>query len=61
MTITLAAEFGHLDVVQWARKHGCPWDARACTIAAQHGHLEVLRWAREHGCPWGSGIAVCAP
>jgi hypothetical protein len=42
---------GHLEVLQWARRHGCPWDEYTCTAAAEEGHLEVLRWARANGCP----------
>ena len=47
---------GHLDVLKWARKHGCPWELSqyggVCENAAMCGHLEVLKWAREHGCEW---------
>ena len=46
-----AAEGGHLEVLQWAREHDCPWSESTCICAAEEGHLEVLRWAREHGCP----------
>ena len=47
-----AAEGGHLEVLQWARAKGYPWDERTCMLAAKNGHLEVLQWARAHGCPW---------
>ena len=47
-----AARAGHLEVMQWARLNGCPWDASACGYAAKGGHLEVLKWARLNGCPW---------
>ncbi len=43
---------GHLEVLQWARSQGCPWDEDTCAHAARGGHLEVLEWAREQGCPW---------
>jgi hypothetical protein len=43
---------GHLEVLQWARANGCPWNENTCWGAAQVGHLEVLRWARANGCPW---------
>ena len=65
---TSAAEFGHLEIVKWARENGCPWEeareARAgfavlgprinytCAWTARRGHLEVLKWVRENGCPW---------
>ena len=48
----LAAGGGHLEVLQWARAHGCPWDHHTCTAAARNGHLEVLQWARAQGCDW---------
>ena len=41
-----------LEVLQWARQNGCPWDEETCEAAATGGHLEVLRWARQNGCPW---------
>ena len=43
---------GHLGVLQWARAHGCPWEARTCLLAAEEGHQEVLQWAIANGCPW---------
>ena len=42
---------GPLEVLQWARENGCPWNGNMWA-AAQSGHLEVLQWARENGCPW---------
>ena len=47
-----AAKHGHLEVLQWARTNGCPWDEDTCAYAAQYGHLDVLKWARENGAPW---------
>lgn len=51
-TCSDAARGGHLGVLQWARKNGCPWNEWTCSNAAKGGHLEVLRWARQNGCPW---------
>ena len=48
----LAARGGHLEVLQWLREHGCPWDAWTCELAARGGHLEALQWARANDCPW---------
>jgi len=48
-TCWAAAGGGHLEVLQWAREHGCPWDEWVCRLAAGGGHLHVLQWAREHG------------
>ena len=47
-----AAKYGHLEVLQWARANGCPWNKWTCAFAARHGHLEVLQWLRANGCPW---------
>ncbi|CAN0438640.1 unnamed protein product, partial [Ectocarpus fasciculatus] len=44
-----AAYNGHLEVLQWARNNGCPWDEKTCSWAAGNGHLEVLQWARNNG------------
>ena len=48
----VAAQEGHLEVLQWLRDRDCLWDEFTC--AAQEGHLGVLWWAREHGCPLDS-------
>ena len=50
---SVAAGYGHLELLKWARQNGCPWNGGPCTTAAFGGHLEVLKWARENGCPWG--------
>jgi hypothetical protein len=61
-TCAAAAQNGQLEVLQWAREHGCAWsedledledpDMDCCALAAYGGHLEVLQWLRAHGCPW---------
>jgi hypothetical protein len=55
--VCIAAGGGHLEVLQWAREHGCEMNELTCAYAAEGGHLDVLRWAREHHCPWG--VATC--
>ena len=47
-----AARSGNLELVQWLRGEGCPWNLLTCVHAINKGHVEVLRWARENGCPW---------
>jgi hypothetical protein len=42
----------NLEVLQWAREHGCLWARNTCVYAAGGGYLKVLKWAREQGCPW---------
>ena len=39
-TCMYAARDGYLEVLQWARQNGCPWDVETCYQAAQGGHLE---------------------
>ena len=53
--MTRAAMGGNLELVQWLRAEGCPWDYFICFVAVQQGHVEVLRWARENGCEWDAG------
>ena len=63
MTCAEAAEGGYLEVVTWAREHGCPWEEDiegsnrdCCAYAAGGGHLEVLKWLRENDCPWDARV-----
>ena len=36
-----------METLQWARAHGCEWDAKECERAArENGHLEVAQWVR---------------
>ena len=50
--LLLAAESGNLEVLQYARANGCPWDHGTCAGAAKGNHLEVLQWAHANNCPW---------
>jgi hypothetical protein len=40
-------------LLQWARAHGCLWNAATTKEATDHGRLTTLRWARENGCDVG--------
>jgi hypothetical protein len=46
-----AAQGGRLEVLQWLRANGAPWDSRTCAYAARGGHLDMLKWLRANGCP----------
>jgi hypothetical protein len=48
----VAAKFGKLEVLKWARENGCEWSWRTCSEAAENGHLDVLKWTQENGCGW---------
>ena len=47
-----AGKGGQLEMLQWARGNGCPWDKWTCAWAAKGGHFKMLQWARENGCRW---------
>ena len=47
----IIARNGHLEVLQWARAHGCSWDKSTCAAAALSKHFEILESARTMGCP----------
>ena len=54
---TYSAGIGHMPLLKWSRREGCPWDEITCSRAAGNGHLEVLKWLRspdkpEGQCPW---------
>ena len=53
-----SASAGRLDMLRWAREHGCPWDEETLNAAAAGGHVEVLSWAHEHGCPSSSDACL---
>jgi hypothetical protein len=50
-TCAYAAKSGRLDILQWARANGAPWDKWTCAHAAEGGALEALKWAHANGCP----------
>lgn len=43
-----AARFGHLPMLKWLRKHGCPWDENTCKEVK---HADIVKWIHENGCP----------
>lgn len=44
-----AARNGHLELLQWMRARGCPWDYEAGIAAAQMNNVHVLRWMAANG------------
>ena len=55
-----AARRGRLEVLQWARGQGCPWNEHTCSLAAEGGHLSALQWARGQGGPWDANTCSSA-
>ena len=60
---TVAAGFGNVHVLRWARSVGCSWDEYTCHAAAKGGQLEAMQWLRDNGCPWdektSAGAGTC--
>lgn len=47
-------------MLQWARDHGCPWDAGTCIAAASAQQWALLKWARQQGCPYHEWACAAA-
>ena len=54
------AENGNLELLQFLRGKGCPWNARTCSYAALNGHFECLKYAHENGYPWNESTCSSA-
>ena len=52
--------YSNLNILQWIKKNGCPWDSWACAIAAKYGRLSILKWLRSEGCPWTATTCIWA-
>ncbi len=58
---TYAAQYGHLDIIQWMYESGkCKLDTHMCSFAAIGNQLEALRWLRANGCPWDANVCAFA-
>ena len=44
----MAADFGHVAVLQWAASNGYVCDKETCIRATMHGHINILEWMRVH-------------
>lgn len=44
-----AAEGDALDLLQWARANGCPWDRSTGYKAEGDGHIDAFEWALSTG------------
>ena len=51
---------GKLQVLQWLRAEGCPWNYVTCHHAAESGNLELVQWLRGEGCPWDDMGWTCS-
>jgi hypothetical protein len=51
VTCAFAARFNHIEILQWARANGAPWDEMTPLFAAKNRHREILEWALDNGAP----------
>ncbi len=49
-----------IEMLQWLKANGCPWNNFTCASAAMEGNLKVLKWARVNGCPWDNRVYAYA-
>jgi hypothetical protein len=42
-TCSSAAEGGHLELLKWLKKNGCPWNSHTCVVAAENGRVSAAR------------------
>ena len=45
----MATMYGRLEILQYLRSIGCPWDQEACYIAAQANQPRTLKYTLENG------------
>jgi hypothetical protein len=55
MTCFYAARNGHIEMLQWARADGCPWDAEG------RGHTEVLELGKNLAANSGFTLVIALP
>ena len=49
-----AARGGQIEVLQWLRAEGYPWDEWVCMRAAEGGQLDTLKWLHAQSALWNS-------
>lgn len=48
----VAAKKGHLEMLQWLKSVGAPWDIYTAFRAAEYGQLETLKWILQAEPTW---------
>jgi hypothetical protein len=56
----LAAEYGQLDCLMHAHKHGSTLDILCCHMSAKNGHIECLKYLHDNDCEWDVKTCVYA-
>ena len=52
----LAAQAGHLHILEWARNNGSEWNEATCMAAAKAGRWNIAKWCIDHGCPCSQSL-----
>ncbi len=53
----IAAEYGHVAVLEYLRRQNCPKSERACEFAKDY---TTLKWLHEHDYPWDPHLIIHA-
>lgn len=58
-TCAAAANMGHIHVLHWVVKNGCPLSLSVFVHAAR-AYTEILEYLKNAGCPWGVEVTKAA-
>jgi hypothetical protein len=47
----MAAVWGRLEVLKWARANGCPWSRNIRELALESHNAAVIEWVNANGAP----------
>lgn len=56
----IAAYFGWIDLLEWARNNCCGWNEKTFSEAVRGGHLEMIEYLKKNGCPMNASACVYA-
>lgn len=56
----VAAQFGKLDILDFAHQIKCPWNQQTCNLAALSRHLNCLEYLYQNDCPWNEYVCKYA-
>lgn len=58
--LTVVFQFGTVEMLKYAHKHGCTWDDQTIYSAVKSERIEMVRYAHKHGCPWHANTLAAA-
>jgi Ankyrin repeats (3 copies) len=56
----LAAEHGHLDIIEWYGRKFFSQERETCAIAARNGHLDIVEYCVDRGWHWDEANCAAA-